>query len=147
VPSFAPELLRRIRVEDAMKAKKLREALRQMAEEGVVQVFLPYDGSPPIVGVVGSLQLDVLKERLAAEYNLPIEFEMSRFQVCRWVTAEDPDKVEKFAAERRGDMAEDLDGAPVFMAPSAFLLNYAKERAPEIAFTDIKDYQRQPVKQ
>ena len=28
------------------------------------------------------LQLDVLKERLAAEYNLPIEFEMSRFQVA-----------------------------------------------------------------
>src|SRR3990167_3513091 len=47
VPSFAPEILRRIRVEDAMKAKKLREALRQMAEEGVVQVFMPYDGSPP----------------------------------------------------------------------------------------------------
>jgi peptide chain release factor 3 len=147
VPSFAPELLRRIRVEDAMKAKKLREALRQMAEEGVVQVFLPLDGSPPIVGVVGSLQLDVLKERLAAEYSLPIEFEMSRFQVCRWVTAPDPTKVEKFAAEHRGDMAEDLDGAPVFMATSAFMLNHTKERAPELTFTDIKDYQRQPVNQ
>ena len=74
VPSFAPEILRRVRVEDAMRAKKLREALQQMAEEGVVQVFLPLDGSPPIVGVVGALQLDVLKERLAAEYNLADRF-------------------------------------------------------------------------
>ena len=41
VPSFAPEILRRIKLQDAMKAKKLREALQQMAEEGVVQLFLP----------------------------------------------------------------------------------------------------------
>jgi peptide subunit release factor RF-3 len=51
---------------DAMKAKKLKEALQQMAEEGVVQLFVPEDGSPAIVGVVGALQLDVLKERLKA---------------------------------------------------------------------------------
>jgi peptide subunit release factor RF-3 len=64
VPNFAPEILRRVRLEDAMKAKKLKEALQQMAEEGVVQLFSPEDGSPAIVGVVGALQLDVLKERL-----------------------------------------------------------------------------------
>ena len=54
VPSFAPEILRRVRLPDAMKAKKLKEALQQMAEEGVVQVFRPHDGSPAIVGVVGA---------------------------------------------------------------------------------------------
>ncbi len=72
VPNFAPEILRRVRLEDAMKAKKLKEALQQMAEEGVVQLFSPEDGSPAIVGVVGALQLDVLKERLQAEYGLPV---------------------------------------------------------------------------
>jgi hypothetical protein len=46
VPSFAPEILRRVKLKDAMKAKKLREALQQMAEEGVVQLFLPHDGAP-----------------------------------------------------------------------------------------------------
>ncbi len=35
VPNFAPEILRRVRLGDAMKAKKLKEALQQMAEEGV----------------------------------------------------------------------------------------------------------------
>ena len=77
VPNFAPEILRRVRLSDAMKAKKLKEALQQMAEEGVVQVFRPQDGSPAIVGVVGALQLDVLKERLAAEYGLPVDFEIA----------------------------------------------------------------------
>ena len=55
VPSFAPEILRRVKISDAMRAKKLREALQQMAEEGVVQLFLPNDGSNAIVGVVGAL--------------------------------------------------------------------------------------------
>ena len=64
VPNFAPEILRRVRLPDAMKAKKLKEALQQMAEEGVVQVFRPQDGSPALVGVVGPLQLDVLQVRL-----------------------------------------------------------------------------------
>ena len=54
VPSFAPEHMRRIKLSDAMKAKKLREALQLMAEEGVVQLFIPVDGSGPIVGVVGA---------------------------------------------------------------------------------------------
>jgi peptide chain release factor 3 len=141
VPSFAPEILRRVRVADAMRAKKLREALRQMAEEGVVQVFMPLDGSPQIVGVVGALQLDVLKARLAAEYDLPIDFEQPRFTVCRWMTGTKGD-CDAFIAAHRGDMAEDLDGAPVFMAPSVFMLNYEIERAPKIAFSDIKDHQR-----
>jgi peptide chain release factor 3 len=145
VPSFAPEILRRVRVEDAMKAKKLREALKQMAEEGVVQVFLPLDGSPPIVGVVGALQLDVLKERLRTEYSLPIEFETARFQVCRWVSADDRTKLDTFIAGHRGDMAEDLDGAAVFMASSPFMLKFEMDRAAGVQFTDVKDYQRQPV--
>ncbi len=55
IPSFAPEILRRIRLEDAIRAKKLREALREMAEEGVVQLFNPVDGTQPIVGVIGVL--------------------------------------------------------------------------------------------
>jgi peptide chain release factor 3 len=145
VPSFAPEILRRVRVEDAMKARKLREALGQMAEEGVVQVFLPIDGSQPIVGVVGALQLDVLKERLRDEYNLPIEFETARFQVCRWVSATTRPELDAFIAAHRGDMAEDLDGAPVFMATSPFMLKFEMDRATGVTFADVKDYQRQAI--
>ena len=142
MPSFAPEILRRIKLTDAMKAKKLREALQQMGEEGVVQVFLPHDGSPAIVGVVGALQLDVLKERLLAEYGLPIDFDTTRFSVCRWVSAEDRAELDRFIAAHGSAIAPDLDGAPVFMATSPFSLNYEEERSPAIRFTDVKDYQK-----
>jgi len=142
VPSFAPEILRRVKLADAMKAKKLRDALQQMAEEGVVQVFLPHDGSSAIVGVVGALQLDVLTERLDAEYGLPVSFEQSRFEICRWVSAAERVDLERFVAAYPSSMAADLDGAPVFMASSAFNLRYEQERWPAIAFADIKDYQK-----
>ena len=79
VPNFAPEILRRVKLGDPMKAKKLKEALQQMAEEGVVQVFRPLDGAPALVGVVGPLQLDVLKVRLSDEYGLDIGFETPEF--------------------------------------------------------------------
>ncbi|GJD49616.1 Peptide chain release factor RF3 [Methylobacterium crusticola] len=142
VPSFAPEILRRIKLTDAMKAKKLREALQQMAEEGVVQLFLPQDGSGAIVGVVGALQLDVLKERLQAEYGLPIDYEPTRFTICRWIEADQEADLDAFTGSHGSAMASDLDGAPVFMATTAFSLKYEQDRAPAIRFTDVKDYQK-----
>ena len=142
VPSFAPEILRRVKLADAMKAKKLREALQQMAEEGVVQVFLPHDGASAIVGVVGALQLDVLTERLNAEYGLPVSFEQSRFEVCRWVSSDEKGELDKFVSAFPASIAADLDGAPVYMASSAFNLRYEQERWPKIRFDDVKDYQK-----
>ncbi len=142
VPSFAPEILRRVKLADAMKAKKLKDALQQMAEEGVVQVFVPHDGSAAMVGVVGALQLDVLVERLGAEYGLPVSFETSRFELCRWVAAPDGAELNRFLAAYPSSTAADLDGAPVFLATSAFTLRYEQERWPAVTFSDIKDYQR-----
>jgi peptide chain release factor 3 len=142
VPSFAPEILRRVKLKDPMKAKKLREALQQMAEEGVVQIFLPQDGAPAIVGVVGALQLDVLKERVDAEYGLPIDFDISQFNICRWISSDDREALAKFVDARPSSVANDLDGDPVFMAASAFSLKYDAERAPNIVFSEIKDYQK-----
>jgi len=141
VPNFAPEILRRVRLSDAMKAKKLKEALQQMAEEGVVQLFTPDDGSPAIIGVIGALQIDVLAERLKIEYALPVSFEAARFNLCRWIDADETQELDRFMEAHRGDMAHDLDGDPVFMAQNGFSLNYEAERWPAIRFATIKDYQ------
>ena len=142
VPSFAPEILRRVKLTDAMKAKKLRDALQQMAEEGVVQTFIPNDGSGAIVGVVGALQLDVLQERLQQEYGLPVSFEQSRFELARWISSDDKIELDKFVRAFPASIALDLDEAPVFMAQSAWALRYEQEKWPAIRFSEIKDYQK-----
>jgi peptide chain release factor 3 len=142
VPSFAPEIVRRVRLTDAMKAKKLKEALQQMSEEGVVQVFRPRDGAPALVGVVGPLQLDVLKARLDAEYSLPVEFEVSEFQLARWISSDDRKKLEAFISANGSGVADDVDGDPVFLAKNEFYLGYTKERAEGITFSSIKDVKK-----
>jgi peptide chain release factor 3 len=142
VPSFAPEIVRRVRLTDAMKAKKLKEALQQMSEEGVVQVFRPRDGAPALVGVVGPLQLDVLKARLDAEYSLPVEFEVSEFQLARWISCDDRKKLEAFIAANGSGVADDVDGDPVFLAKNEFYLGYTKERAEGIVFSSVKDVKK-----
>ena len=78
-------------------------------------------------------------------YPLDLAFETPRFQVCRWVSAEKRTDLDAFTEKHRGDMAEDLDGSPVFMAPSAFMLKFEIDRAPEVQFSDVKDYQREAV--
>ena len=137
VPHFAPEILRRVRLDDAMKAKKLRTALQELAEEGVVQLFRPQDGSPPIVGVVGTLQLDVLQARLAGEYGVSIGFESTPYSLARWVDGEKAG-LAGFVATNRSAMADDMDGAPVFLASSAFMMRRTVEMNPGLHFFDIK---------
>ena len=138
IPSFAPEILRRIRLEDAIRAKKLREALQEMAEEGVVQLFVPVDGSSPVVGVIGALQLDVLADRLANEYGLPIAFDPAPCDTIRWISAPSETELDAFIARNRLQIARDLDGDPVFMAQSAYSLQWIEERSPEVKFVDLK---------
>jgi peptide chain release factor 3 len=144
VPSFAPEILRRVRLDDAMKAKKLRQALLELAEEGVVQLFRPHDGSQPIVGVVGTLQLDVLQARLAGEYGVSIGFEATPYNLARWIFG-DRTAVAKFVQDQRTAMADDVDGDPVFLATSAFMLRRTTEQSAGLVFKDIKDHKEAAV--
>src|SRR6202165_4172480 len=139
VPSFAPEILRRVRLPDAMKAKKLKQALQELAEEGVVQVFRPTDGSPALVGVVGPLQLDVLRVRLADEYGVEMEWSVAEFTLARWIAAEDRKIVDRFVSTYRASIAEDLDGDLVFLARNAFNLDYTGQQSPGITFRNVKD--------
>ena len=141
IPNFAPEILRRVRPADPMKAKHLARALESLAEEGVIQVFKPMIGSANfIVGVVGQLQLDVLASRLSAEYGLDAILEASPYETARWIGG-DPAEMEKFHDFNRGQMAQDRDHAPVFLAKSNWELGYTAEKFPKIRFARTRERQ------
>ena len=139
VPSFAPEHLRRARLEDPMLAKKLKRALEQLADEGVVQLFKPLDGSPPVVGVVGLLQLDVLASRLRAEYGVPAGFENSPWDQLRWVASDDREAMARFIRTHAGDVAEDHDGALVALFASDWRRRRAEEEWPMLRFHAVRE--------
>jgi peptide chain release factor 3 len=138
LPNFAPELLRRVALKDPTKTKQLRKALDDLAEEGIIQVFYPQVGSNWVVGVVGQLQLEVLISRLEAEYKVDAKLEASPWDTARWI-AGDPKDLDAFASLHRGALAQDRDGALVFMAKDAWELNYVKERNPALRFSATKE--------
>ncbi|HTT84772.1 MAG TPA: peptide chain release factor 3 [Rhizomicrobium sp.] len=138
IPNFAPEILRRVRLGDPMKQKHLARALESLAEEGVIQVFRPLLGAQWIVGVVGMLQLDVLKSRLRAEYGLDTDLEASPYDTARWISGT-PLELEKFISFYRNQMAEDRDRASVFLAKSEWELGYVAPKFPSIKFAKTRE--------
>ena len=57
---------------------------------------------------------------------------------ARWVEGA-PDEVLKFRDANRGQMAEDRDGAPVFLAKSAWELGYVGGKFPNIKFLKTRE--------
>jgi peptide chain release factor 3 len=134
IPNFAPEIIRRIRPVDAIKAKQLTKALNDLAEEGFTQLFRPMIGSDWLVGVVGPLQIEVLAARIASEYGVPAEFESANYETARWVGAESEAELKRFVAANRGALAEDRTGAPVYLARSAWELQRVQKEWTKIRF-------------
>lgn len=142
IPNFAPELLRRARVTDPMKAKHLRKALEGLAEEGITQLFKPALGADMIVGAVGMLQFDVMVERIRAEYNLDVVFEQTAYNVARWVgvkEGQDKKLIADFLDKNKSAAAEDLDGAVVVLAKNTWEVGYMEEKNPDLRFLNTKE--------
>jgi peptide chain release factor 3 len=139
IPNFAPEILKRVRVRDPLKQKHLRKALESLGEEGVTQVFKPVSGGDLVVGAVGALQFDVLDERMKAEYGLEVIFETSLFQAARWVSAEARADLDAFTEKSQAQMAEDVDGAPVYLGKSAWEIGYVQDKNPKVRFSAAKE--------
>jgi len=139
IPNFAPDILRRVRLDDPMQAKQLQRALEDLAEEGVTQMFRPMIGAAWIVGVVGQLQLDVLASRMVSEYNVAMGFETAPYETARWVSSDDPAPLKLFVARHSEAMAEDRDGFPVFFARNSWDLNRTIEDWPNLRFEKTRE--------
>ncbi len=138
IPSFAPELLKKVRPDDPLKAKHLGRALQQLAEEGAARVIKPTVGPDWIVGAVGALQFEVMADRIRTEYDVPVRFEPTELYTARWVGAK-PDTLKKFLDTNRAAVGEDHDGEPVFLARNAWHLNKASEDWPDVQFMKTRE--------
>lgn len=138
IPDFAPEILRRVRLDDPMRAKQLRRALQDLAEEGIAQLFRPMLGAQWVIGVVGQLQLEVLAARISAEYSIPIAFETAPFEMARWVTGDDA-TLKSLIQRYRPNMAEDRDDDPVFLARNSWEMNCVTDEWSELRFHETKE--------
>ncbi len=139
IPSFAPELLQKVRPDDPLRAKHLGRALTQLAEEGAARVFKPRIGADWIVGVVGALQFEVMGDRIRTEYDLPVRFEPTELMTARWIECDDSRVLKKFIDANGTAIADDHQQAPVFLARNNWHLNRAAEDWPDIRFLKTRE--------
>ncbi len=138
IPSFAPEYMQRARAEDPLKAKHLGKALEQLAEEGAARIFKPYSDPDWVVGVVGPLQFDVLRDRIRSEYEIPVKFEETSLYTARWVSSKNSASLKEFIDANQASIAKDHDDDPVFMARNAWHLADTEEKFKDILFQATK---------
>jgi peptide chain release factor 3 len=140
IPHFAPELFRRIRLSDPLKSKQLQKGLQQLSEEGSTQVFAPIRNTDLIVGAVGQLQFDVVAYRLKDEYKVDAIYDAVNVYTARWVSCEDPRKLEEFRKKAADQLSIDGGGHLTYLAPTRVNLALMEERWPDIEFRATREH-------
>ncbi len=140
IPHFAPELFQRVRLKDPLKSKQLLKGLKELAEEGATQIFMPLRNNDLILGAVGVLQFDVVANRLLNEYKVECVYEPISVSTARWIYSKDTKKLEEFKKKAHDALALDGGDYLSYLASSQVNLSLTKERWPEIEFRETREH-------
>ena len=132
IPRFPAEHFGVARLRD-VRFKQFDEGIRQLEEEGLMQVLFPMAGRrEPILGTVGPLQLEVVAARLRDEYNVQCDVDSLSYTHARWLVG-DHAKVAALTAATAGTRsATDRAGRPVMLFESEWALDYCARNNPEV---------------
>lgn len=140
IPHFAPELFKRIRLQDPLKVKQLQKGLTQLSEEGSTQLFMPLRNNDLVVGAVGALQFEVVAFRLKDEYKVDCLYEPINVQYARWVDSTNRVKLDEFRKKAYEHLAVDAGGYLTYLAPTRVNLALMEERWPDISFRATREH-------
>ena len=128
IPTFAPEHFSLVLQKDTMKRKQFVKGINQIAQEGAIQIFRELNGGMEevIVGVVGTLQFEVLEYRLKNEYNVDIIMSGLPYQYIRWIGNDDID-VKSLDLASDTKRIQDLKGKPLLLFTSEWSISWALE--------------------
>jgi peptide chain release factor 3 len=139
IPYFAPELFVSARPRDPFKAKQLAKGLKELGEEGAVQVFTTALGRT-MLGAVGRLQFEIVAHRLHAEYHVDAVYDTVDIVTARWLSFPDTATRNQFQQRESASVASDIDGNPVFLASSRTKLNLTEERWDTVGFHATREH-------
>ena len=134
VPQFSPDCFSLVTLKNPIKVKQLQKGLEQLAEEGSSQIFRRKQNSDTIIGVVGQLQLEVVKFRLLHEYGADAVFHSMPYTYSRWYRSNDRKKQIEFENYYRAHIVYDVRGYPMMLFKSEWELNYILGKHPGMNF-------------
>lgn len=127
LPRFPAEHFGRIRSKDT-RYKQFDEGVKQLEEEGLMQVFFLSAGRrEPIIGVVGALQYDVIASRLKNEYGVMAEIQPVEYAAARWFSSADVP-----SPGGSNVMAVDRHDRDVILFESEWGLRYFERHHPDV---------------
>jgi len=138
IPHFAPELFRRVRLDNPLASKALHKGLTHLGEEGAAQVFRMTLGGDLVVGAVGALQFEVVAHRLRDEYRVEASWDSVEFTCARWLSG-DEESLSTIGKLYPRNMAQDARGHRVFLAKGEFQIRSIQERYEGLRFTDTME--------
>jgi peptide chain release factor 3 len=103
-------------------------------DEGVAQLFTLENNGRKIIGTVGALQYEVIQYRLEHEYGAKCTYEPVPVHKACWIDTDNPDgeQYREFLRVKQRYLARDKQGKLVFLADSAFSIQMAQEKYPEV---------------
>jgi peptide chain release factor 3 len=140
IPQFPPECFGVLHSSDIAKYKQFQKGLRQLEEEGVMQVLLAPDQTrrEPVLAAVGDLQFDVVVSRLQSEYGVTASVERLPYVCARWIGG-DPEKLACVYWPMDTLRLVDRKGRPVMLFGSERLLAYCMKENPSIEFRSLDE--------
>ncbi|MBN8547900.1 MAG: peptide chain release factor 3 [Deltaproteobacteria bacterium] len=135
MPQFSTECVAQIRPKEVMKHKAFEKGLKQLLDEGAVQLLRSYDHpeGAPMVAAVGRLQFEVLQYRLKSEYNVETQIDVLPYQESAWLIG-DPRELRK---PQSAGLALDVQGRVVVLFTGAWERKFVLERNPQHQLKDF----------
>jgi peptide chain release factor 3 len=134
IPQFPSEQFAILRPGE-IRHKRFDEAVFQLAEEGLLQVFMPVHGvRNPIVGVIGALQLDVIQARMTSEYGIACTVDRLPHVAARWPLPRDGAVLSLPTSGVLQTVDRQNREALIFEAD--WVLRYTIEKNPKVEFLD-----------
>ena len=140
LPFFAPEMFRVVEVADPMRSKQMQKGLKELGEEGAIQVFRPMSGNQILLGAVGQLQFEVVAHRLKTEYGVEVRLMGAAQTGARWISCEDPVELQRFISANGDRLALDAADTYAYLMPSRHDLQIRQERWPKIRFHPLREH-------
>ena len=136
IPTFAPEHFIMVEQVDSMKRKQFAKGMTQIAQEGAIQMFFEPGASMErvTVGVVGTLQFDVLEFRMKTEYNVEyIQTPQPYGAIRRIVTPADPKGI-KFYDNK---WVQDVRGNNYVLFRSEYMIGWFLDQNPGVTLREF----------
>ena len=114
--------------------------MQELGEEGAIQVFENLATGTLLLGAIGTLQFEVVAQRLRTEYKVDAIFEPAEIYTARWLTFPDTLTRRNFEREQQHRMAKDVDDNLVYLANTRYNLDVTSEKWSKVGFHASREH-------